>query len=183
MHDPAAGLRIRWKCSPRRGDRAIDILGRSETDLSGDLLRSGLGPPRNSVRCGRQTSPRYGYSLPFPASSLTQAISKSAISRLFLSIIITWVLPRRPASGNNKNLAAPPAPRIAPIDAAQPLRRASLFGPEAPNRVVAPDREHWHFRKVLRNIVRVQWTTTSLDVDDGTHFFRSLPHQVEAICA
>ena len=29
---------------------ATDILGRSETDLSGDLLRSGLGPPRNSVR-------------------------------------------------------------------------------------------------------------------------------------
>ena len=104
--------------------------------LSGTSSVAGSAP-RGIASGGAANSPRYGYSLPFPASSLTQAISKSAISRLFLSIIITWVLPRRPASGNNKNLAVPPAPRIALIDAAQPLRRASLFGPEAPT-VLSP---------------------------------------------
>src|SRR5262249_31428655 len=57
---------------------------------------------------------------------------KSAISRLFLSIISMWVLPLWPASGSSRNLAAPPVDLMALTVAAQPSRRSSPFGPGAP---------------------------------------------------
>src|SRR5499426_2911846 len=57
---------------------------------------------------------------------------RSAISRLFLSIISMWLLPLWPASGSSRNLAEPPADLMALTVAAQPLRRSSPFGPGAP---------------------------------------------------
>src|SRR5262249_50125162 len=64
--------------------------------------------------------------------SPTQPMIRSAISRLFLSIISMWLLALGPASGSSRNLAEPPADLMALTVAAQPLRRSSPFGPGAP---------------------------------------------------
>src|SRR6516165_1284566 len=62
---------------------------------------------------------------------------RSAMARLFLSIISMWVLPLWPASGSSRNLAEPPADLMAVTVAAQPSRRSSPFGPGAP-RLLSP---------------------------------------------
>src|SRR6266516_5225911 len=64
--------------------------------------------------------------------SPSQPMIRSAICRLFLSIISMWLLPLWPASGSSRNLAEPPADLMALTVAAQPLRRSSPFGPGAP---------------------------------------------------
>jgi hypothetical protein len=57
--------------------------------------------------------------------SRSQPMIKSAIARLFFSIISMWLLPWWPASGSSRNRAAPPAALIASTALEQPLRRAS----------------------------------------------------------
>src|SRR5437660_11882222 len=59
---------------------------------------------------------------PFSASHLRIT---SATWRLFLSIIIMWLLPLMPMSGRTASAACPPAALIALTAARQPLRRAS----------------------------------------------------------
>src|SRR5215510_7692588 len=64
--------------------------------------------------------------------SPTHPMIRSAICKLFLSIISMWLLPLWPASGSSRNFAEPPADLMALTVAAHPLRRSSPFGPGAP---------------------------------------------------
>src|SRR6516165_10158694 len=67
---------------------------------------------------------------------------RSAIWRLFFSIIIMWPLPLMPSAGRYMNLAVPPAPLMAATESLQSLRRSSLLGPFEP--VGARLRMHQH---------------------------------------
>src|SRR5262245_58634553 len=64
--------------------------------------------------------------------SPSQPVIRSAICRLFLSIISMWLLPVWPTSGSSRNLAEPPTALIAFTVEEQPSRRKSPFGPGAP---------------------------------------------------
>src|ERR1700722_3876625 len=63
----------------------------------------------------------------------SQPMIRSAIWRLFLSIIIMWLLPLMPSPGRYRNLAVPPAALMASTDWLQTLRRSSPLGPLEPS--------------------------------------------------
>src|SRR5215469_16936737 len=63
----------------------------------------------------------------------SQSMIRSAIWRLFLSIIIMWPLPLMPSPGRYMNFAVPPAPVMAATDPLQIFRRSSLLGPVDPS--------------------------------------------------
>src|SRR5712675_3152723 len=96
-----------------------------EGEAAGTEQAASPSPPSPARGGGRRSH--------FAAASPIQPMIRSAICRLFLSIIIMWLLPLRPASGSSRNFAAPPASLTAVIVAAQPLRRSLPLGPGAPS--------------------------------------------------
>src|SRR6201987_1643444 len=116
-------------------------------------------------------------------SSPSQAMIRSAISRLFLSIISMWLLPLWPASGSSRNLAEPPTDLMALTVAAQPSRRSSPFGPGAP-RLLSPHTERrGTLEKALHHFVRRHRRAIALDIDEAQHLDGAGAHEVHAVGA